>query len=79
MPQYNFLCLTCKKEFSKILTISEYEKGGIVCPHCKSKDVEQRWAALCSDLEEELEGIFHKGLDERLPSGARSLLIPLMI
>ena len=45
MPQYNFLCLACKKEFSKILTISEYEKGGIVCPHCKSKDVEQRWAA----------------------------------
>jgi len=45
MPQYNFLCRDCKKEFSKILTISEYEKGKIVCPHCKSKDVEQRWAA----------------------------------
>ena len=45
MPQYNFLCLTCKKEFSKILTISEYEKGGIVCPNCKSKEVERRWAA----------------------------------
>ncbi len=26
-------------------TISEYEKGGVVCPHCRSKDVEQRWAA----------------------------------
>ena len=45
MPQYNFLCRACKKEFSKILTISEYEKGKIVCPHCNSKDVEQRWAA----------------------------------
>ena len=45
MPQYNFLCRACKKEFSKILAISEHEKGGIVCPHCKSKDVEQRWAA----------------------------------
>jgi putative FmdB family regulatory protein len=45
VPQYNFLCLACKKEFSKILTISEYEKGRIVCPHCKSKDEEQRWAA----------------------------------
>ncbi len=45
MPQYNFLCLAYKKEFSKILTISEHEKGGIICPHCKSKDVEQRWAA----------------------------------
>ena len=45
MPQYDFLCRSCKKEFSKVLTISEYEKGGIVCPLCKSKDVEQRWAA----------------------------------
>ena len=45
MPQYNFLCQACKKEFSKILTLSEHEKGKIVCPHCKSKDAEQRWAA----------------------------------
>lgn len=44
MPQYNFLCRACKKEFSKIMTISEYEKDKIVCPRCKSKDVEQRWA-----------------------------------
>ncbi len=43
MPQYTFLCRACYKEFSKILTISEHEKGGIVCPHCKN--VEQRWAA----------------------------------
>jgi putative FmdB family regulatory protein len=45
MPHYNFFCLACKKAFSKILTISEHEKGGIVCPHCKSKNIEQRWAA----------------------------------
>jgi len=45
MPQYNFFCRACNKEFSKIMTISEHEKNKIVCPHCKSKDVEQRWAA----------------------------------
>jgi putative FmdB family regulatory protein len=45
VPHYNFSCRACKKEFSKVLTLAEYEKGGIVCPHCKSKDVEQRWAA----------------------------------
>jgi DNA-directed RNA polymerase subunit RPC12/RpoP len=45
MPQYNFLCLARKKEFSKILTVSEHQKSGIVCPHCKSRDVEQRWEA----------------------------------
>jgi hypothetical protein len=27
------------------MTLSEQEKGGTVCPHCKSTDVEQRWAA----------------------------------
>ena len=45
MPQYSFLCRACKKEFSKIMTVSELEKGGIVCPHCKKKNVEQRWDA----------------------------------
>ena len=45
MPQYNFLCRACKKDFSKILTLAEYEKGKIVCPHCGNKNVEQRWAA----------------------------------
>jgi putative FmdB family regulatory protein len=46
MPQYNFLCRACKKEFCKVLTLSGYEKDKIVCPHGRSKDVEQRWAAL---------------------------------
>lgn len=45
MPQYTFLCRSCNKEFSKILTLSEYEKGQITCPHCGSKNLEQRWAA----------------------------------
>jgi putative FmdB family regulatory protein len=48
MPQYNFICRACNKGFSKILTISEYEKGGIVCPHCKSEDLEQRWTAFAA-------------------------------
>jgi len=45
MPQFNFLGRACKKEFSKVLTLSEHERGGFVCPHFKSRDVEQRWAA----------------------------------
>ena len=45
MPRYDFLCRACEKEFSKILALSKYEKGGIVCPHCKSRNIEQRWAA----------------------------------
>ncbi len=45
MPQYNYFCQACQKEFTKILTLAEYEKGGIACPKCGSKKVEQRWAA----------------------------------
>jgi len=36
MPQFNFLGGACKKEFSKVLTLSEHEKGGFVGPHSKA-------------------------------------------
>jgi putative FmdB family regulatory protein len=45
MPHYEFFCHACKKLFPKILTLAEYEKGRIVCPHCGSGDVEQSWSA----------------------------------
>ncbi len=45
IPQCEFLCLACKKKFSLILTVSEYEKSKIKCPKCGNKKVEQRWAA----------------------------------
>ncbi|HJY85603.1 MAG TPA: FmdB family zinc ribbon protein [Candidatus Acidoferrales bacterium] len=45
MPQYEFLCSACKKEFSVLLTVSEFEKGNVKCPKCGSKKVEQRLAA----------------------------------
>jgi hypothetical protein len=34
----------CKKNFTKTLTLVDYEEGRIVCPHCASHDVEQRWS-----------------------------------
>src|ERR1017187_6340468 len=45
MPHYEFFCLDCKKLFSKILSLIDYEEGGVVCPRCRSKNVEQRWSA----------------------------------
>lgn len=45
MPQYEFQCQECRKKFSLTLTLTEYEKGKIKCPHCGSKKAEQRWAA----------------------------------
>ncbi len=45
MPSYEFLCKQCKKTFTIMLTLREYEKGRVACPKCKSKKVEQKPAA----------------------------------
>ena len=41
MPRYEFFCLNCKKLFSRILSLLDYEEGEVPCPHCGSKEVEQ--------------------------------------
>jgi putative FmdB family regulatory protein len=44
MPQYDFLCQSCRKLFSKILTLPDYQRGEIICPYCGSEEVEHgRW------------------------------------
>jgi putative FmdB family regulatory protein len=45
MPHYEYFCNSCKKTFSKMLSISEHDKGKAACPRCGSKNVEQRWSA----------------------------------
>jgi putative FmdB family regulatory protein len=45
MPSYEYLCKECKKTFTIIMTLAEYEKGQVTCPKCKSKKVEQQAAA----------------------------------
>jgi putative FmdB family regulatory protein len=45
MPHYEYVCKECKKNFSVILSLAEYEKGHVTCPKCKSKKVEQKAAA----------------------------------
>jgi putative FmdB family regulatory protein len=45
MPSYEFLCKNCKKTFTVLLSLQEYEKGRVICPKCKSKKVEQKPAA----------------------------------
>lgn len=42
MPTYDFLCEKCKKAFSLMLKVSEYEKKKYSCPTCKSKKVKQQ-------------------------------------
>jgi putative FmdB family regulatory protein len=44
MPEYEFFCNTCKKKFSKTLTVARHDKEKIACPLCGSKNVEQSWS-----------------------------------
>ncbi len=40
MPTYEFRCKDCQKDFSVLMTITEYEKSPLpTCPHCNSKNV----------------------------------------
>jgi hypothetical protein len=49
MPQYDFLCQSCKRLFSNTLTLPEYEQAVIKCQFCGTDDVAQgRWIAFHS-------------------------------
>jgi hypothetical protein len=49
VPPYDFLCQSCKKLFSRTLTLPQYEQTVIYCPYCDTDDVEQgRWIAFHS-------------------------------
>ncbi len=45
MPSYEYFCKECKKTFTVVMTLSEYDKARVACPKCKSKKVEQKPAA----------------------------------
>jgi putative FmdB family regulatory protein len=42
MPTYEYQCLNCKKVFTLIMSISEYEKGKVKCPKCGKGRVKQQ-------------------------------------
>jgi putative FmdB family regulatory protein len=45
VAHYGFFCHACKKTLSSISTIAEHDTEKVTCPHCNSKNVEQRWSA----------------------------------
>jgi putative FmdB family regulatory protein len=45
MPTYDFFCAECKKNFTRVMSLAELEKGGAICPNCKSKKTEQKPSA----------------------------------
>jgi putative FmdB family regulatory protein len=42
MPIYEFVCEKCKKPFSLMITVAEYEKKKFRCPKCDSKEVKRQ-------------------------------------
>jgi putative FmdB family regulatory protein len=42
MPTYEFTCQKCKKSFSTIMSVREYETKKMRCPKCKSTKVKQQ-------------------------------------
>ena len=44
MPHLEFFCHACKKTFSMVLKLAEYEEGEVLCPNCSSDNVEQTWS-----------------------------------
>jgi putative FmdB family regulatory protein len=42
MPTYEFYCEKCKKPFSVIMSISDYEKKKYKCPKCNGKKLRQQ-------------------------------------
>jgi putative FmdB family regulatory protein len=45
MPQYEYLCTSCDKKFSTVLTLAEHQENKVRCPKCGGTKVEQQWAA----------------------------------
>ena len=41
MPRYKFFCRNCKKLFSTLLSLVDYEAGEALCPSCGSKNMAQ--------------------------------------
>jgi putative FmdB family regulatory protein len=42
MPNYVYLCLSCKRRFEIFMTYNEYGTRPVSCPHCQSDKVKRR-------------------------------------
>jgi putative FmdB family regulatory protein len=40
MPVYEYVCRKCQKKFSEVLSVLEHGTKRVLCPKCKSEDVE---------------------------------------
>lgn len=42
MPNYDYICLNCRKRFALFFRYDEYENAQPVCPHCESINVRRK-------------------------------------
>jgi putative FmdB family regulatory protein len=42
MPNYEYRCLSCRRRFEVFMAYSDYGTRPVVCPHCKSENVQRR-------------------------------------
>jgi putative FmdB family regulatory protein len=46
MPEYEYICNDCKKDFSVFLSVKDLDKETkVVCSHCKSENVKRKVSA----------------------------------
>jgi putative FmdB family regulatory protein len=45
MPTYDYFCEKCKKSFTLVMPIRDYEKNKARCPKCKGKRIKQQITA----------------------------------
>ena len=42
MPTYEYTCLKCGEQFTRIMSLKEFEAGKVTCPKCKAEEVKQQ-------------------------------------
>jgi len=42
MPAYDYVCKDCRKTFTLVMSLSEYDKSVPACPSCKGTNVDQK-------------------------------------
>jgi putative FmdB family regulatory protein len=42
MPTYEYVCLKCGEQFTRIMSLKEFEAGQVTCPKCKTEEVKQQ-------------------------------------
>jgi putative FmdB family regulatory protein len=42
MPIYEYACIQCGEQFTRSLSLKEFEAGQVTCPKCNSREVKQQ-------------------------------------